>query len=71
MKMKRTNETNGCDTEVEDKKIKISNGHGTSGGGDVKNNGQSLSKGKCSICLWPVGAVQCYHTSHEMESVSR
>jgi len=71
MNMKRTNETNGCDNEVDGKKTKISNGHGASGGGDVKNNGDSLSKGKCSICLWPVGAVQCYHSAHQMETGPR
>ena len=64
MKRKNTIETENPDVEV--KRGRISNG---SDGGHtpphVHRNGGAAHK--CSICLWPVGAPQCYHTSTTMD----
>jgi len=42
--------------EVEEKKGRISNGN------DGSPTHPSRAQ-KCSICLWPVGAPQCYHAA--------
>ena len=50
--------------EVEEKRGRVSNGSyntETSPSHHPAENGRAQHK--CSICLWPVGAPQCYHTS--------
>lgn len=46
--------------EVEEKRGRVvSNGSGSS----PTHPGNGRAQHKCSICLWPVGAPQCYHTA--------
>jgi len=45
--------------EVEEKRGRVSNGNAS----PPTHPGNGRAHHKCSICLWPVGAPQCYHTA--------
>ena len=61
MKRKSTPEN----SEIEEKRVRASTNEEGEAASSQPSNGRSHQK--CSICLWPVGAPQCYHTSNNMD----